>query len=611
MLMIRCMALAMAGMLMAMTSTRSSAERLTRADVRRVKVGGELGRRIQLTVENNLLALDVDQDFLKPFQERKAQDGYVGIGKLIDALARFAAYTNDPRVLERKRHVIDALIATQEPDGYIGALVPDKRLWRLWDLHEMAYTIYGLATDYELFENEASLDAAKKLAGYVMKPLLATPNHPFDPPDLSLDLATLGLQTALVKLADQTGDPEYRYFCVNYRHLHDWNRDIVTGRWGPIEGHAYAYLCRCVAQLRLYRKQPDPRLLRQARRVADFLTRHNGLAVTGACGYHECWHDTQIGTRHLGETCATAYLIRLCDELLRLEGDAAYGDLMERSIYNALFAAQSADGRRIRYYTPFEGPRSYFEGDTYCCPNNFRRIVAELPGMVYYGSGEGIAVNLYTQSSAQLDLGGGITVDVRQETAYPNSGNVVIQVAPSERHKFPIRLRIPRWCPRTRISVNGKVREEGVLGGDFYTLNQHWLAGDRIELEMPMPWRLIRGRQAQAGRVAVLRGPVVFGLNPHRHEALADVDSGLITLDPASLEPPVPDDSVRPDGLACRLSAWGPDQWYPSENPALTLTLTEFPDAGGEAAYFHVPDPNAPTMADDELIGLWPAHPGG
>ena len=179
------------------------------------------------------------------------------------------------------------------------------------------------------------------------------------------------------------------------RKLPEWDARIVTGRHGQIEGHAYAHMCRCIAQLRLDRLQPDQRLLKPAHDVIDFLTGHDGLVITGTCGDHECWHDTQEGTINLGETCATAYLIRMLDELLRMEGKPLYGDLMERAIYNALFAAQSPDGRQIRYYSPFDGPREYFKGDTYCCPCNYRRIVAELPGMICYrarrrGGGESV-----------------------------------------------------------------------------------------------------------------------------------------------------------------------------------------------------------------------------
>ena len=176
------------------------------------------------------------------------------------------------------------------------------------------------------------------------------------------------------------------------------------GRRDLLEGHVYAYLARCLAQLELYRIEPDEKLLRPARRVVHFLTAEDGMAITGAVGQGEIWTDDQDGRTALGETCATAYLLRFCENLLRLEGDSRYGDLLERIVYNTLFGAQSPDGRCIRYYTPLEGNRVYFPADNYCCPCNYRRIVAELPTMVYYRSGPGVAINLYTPSEATIDL---------------------------------------------------------------------------------------------------------------------------------------------------------------------------------------------------------------
>jgi hypothetical protein len=38
-----------------------------------VRVGGEIGRRIQVTVYGNLLLLDADKDFLPPFRKRTAK----------------------------------------------------------------------------------------------------------------------------------------------------------------------------------------------------------------------------------------------------------------------------------------------------------------------------------------------------------------------------------------------------------------------------------------------------------------------------------------------------------------------------------------------------------
>lgn len=110
-------------------SAASAADRLIRVHPREVKIGGEIGRRIDVTVQNNLLKLKLEEDFLKPFRERKAKDGFTGLGMLLDAAVRLAAYTGDPRVLDLKRHLVQEILKTQEADGYIGMMAPNSRLW--------------------------------------------------------------------------------------------------------------------------------------------------------------------------------------------------------------------------------------------------------------------------------------------------------------------------------------------------------------------------------------------------------------------------------------------------------------------------------------------------
>lgn len=577
----------------------AAADRMTSLDLRQVKVGGEIGRRIDVTIENNLLKLDVDKDFLKPFQEKKAKDGFVGLGMLLDAAVRLAASSENPKAVALKRHLIAEAIRAQEPDGYLGMLVPKSRMWQLWDIHEMGYLIYGLTSDFRFFGEKESLAAARRLADYVLAHWSDKPD--WQPSGITVHMAVTGLERTLLTLSDVTGDPKYRTFCIRQRKLPEWDLGIVEGRWGAIEGHAYAYFAHCLAQLQLNRTEPNEKLLAPTRRAMDFLTRRDGLVVTGTCGDHECWHESQTGTINLGETCTVAYLIRVLDDRLRSEGDPRYGDMMERAIYNALFAAQSPDGRQIRYYTPFDGPRSYFKGDTYCCPNNYRRIVSELPSLVYYRTEGGLAVNLYTASSAKVTLEGGTTVNVRQETDYPSSGRVLLHVAPAKPALFPVRLRIPRWCTAAKVTINGQPLEQPAKPGEFLTIRREWKPGDRVEIDMPMTWRLVAGRKAQSGSVAILRGPVVYCLNRARHKDLAGGDLRLLTLVPSSLEGPVKDDSIRPGGTACKVQAWSAGAWYPHSRPDRSLLLTEYPDPSGEAVYFHVPNPRAQEILPDEL----------
>jgi uncharacterized protein len=578
-----------------------AADKMASVDRRQVKIGGEIGRRIDVTIANNLLKLNADKDFVQPFLDKKAKDGFVGLGMLIDATVRLAAYSKDPRAVDLKKRLVAAAIHAQEPDGYLGMLVPASRMWELWDIHEMGYLIFGLTSDYRFFGEKDSLAAARGLADYVLARWGEKPD--WKAGGLTAHMAVTGLERTLLTLAEATGDAKYRQFCVVQRKLPEWDLGIVVGRWGQIEGHAYAYFAHCLAQLQLYRSDPSEKLLGPVRRAMDFVTRRDGLAVTGTCGDNECWHESQSGTINLGETCATAYLIRTLDDLLRLEGDSRYGDMLERALYNALFAAQSPDGRRIRYYTPFDGLRSYFQSDSYCCPNNYRRIISELPSMVYYRSGSGLAVNLYTPSSARVELDGGVTLSVRQETEYPNSGRVVVHIDPSNPAAFPVLLRIPRWSDGAKVAVNGQPIAQPVRRGEFLIIEREWKAGNSVELNMPMTWRLVRGRKAQSGRVAIMRGPVVFCLDRAGRKDLAGLDLHLVTIQPESLQGPAPDVSVRPGGLAGKVQAWPPgDCVYPHAKPALELTLREFPDPAGEATYFHVPNPKAKEIVADELI---------
>lgn len=572
------------------------------ADIRQVAVGGEIGRRIDVTVDNNLLVMDLDKDFLQPFRERKAESGYVGLGKTVDALARLAAHTGDNRLIEKKNKVVEEIIALQTPDGYLGFFKEGARLNSLWDIHEMSYLIYGLITDYELFGNEKALAAAVKGADYIVNGWQAAPDKVTADWGITVYMGATGSEPTLLRLFNITHNARYLDFCKDFRKLPEWDGAIVSGRWGPIQGHIYAYLSRCLAQLMLYDIQPEEGLWTNTRKALDYLLKGEGLTIIGACGQHECWHNTQEGAANLGETCATAYAIRWWDDLLRRDGKALYGDLMERAMYNALFAAQSPDGRRIRYYTPFEGPRVYHEGDTYCCPCNYRRIVSELPQMVYYTTDDGLAVNLYTTSKAQMHLKDGLSVEISQETDYPSDGQVRVVVSPETKRSFVLQLRMPGWAAKPDITINGEAHDFEHIPRSFLDIEREWQAGDRVEIRFPLALRLVKGRVAQAGRAAVMYGPVVFALNREQNPVLKDVDLRLITIDPATLSGPTPDDSVRPGGLACSVKAWLTTHWYPQSGYDYEIKLTEFPDPGAEMTYFHVPNPNDPALTEDVLF---------
>jgi DUF1680 family protein len=595
--------------------TEKSGKRFSCIDLAQVQADGEIGWRIDLTIRANLLAIDVENQVLKPFRERQGWPvdkepyvDYVGIGKIIDAAVSFARYSKNPQVIEFKDRLVKDLLATQLDDGYIGIFPPQDRIHKLWDLHEMVYIIHALVNNYRYCHDQPSLDAARRLADYLLKNRKSTAPIPHL-------TAKIDTERALIALSEVTADTRYRDYAIEVMDLRNWK--------DPAAGHAYTFMNNCLAQLDLYREKPDDSLLVQSRKVLDYLTKNDGLMIDGTCSHVEGFHNNQDTRGDLGESCATAYLIRLMHYLIQIEGESRCGDIMERAVFNALFAAQSPDGRKLRYFTCIDGPRVYWNKDTFCCPGNWRRIVAELPEMIYYRSADGgLMVNLYTASTAKVRIAEDISVQVRQKTDYPNSGKVVLAIEPSRSAEFPLYLRIPRWCKTAKISINDQPVGDSIKSGDWYSIKRLWKQGDVVTLDMPMETRLVRGRKMQAGKLAVMRGPLVFCLAPERQQANPLLDKktqdgnsaenkknwvealNRLKFDWNSLAAPQADQTIRPGGLSMQIRAWGPNS--DREKPAdLTLLLTEFVDPAGEMTYFPTDDPN--LAVEDELYDTPPA----
>jgi DUF1680 family protein len=575
----------------------------------KAELSGEIGRRIQELIYRNFMVIDLEQKFLDPFRIRPPLPAakpwrYIGVGKVIAAGSRFAAYTGDAKVAERVDHLVSELMKTRDSDGYLGHIPVEPnggQISRNWTLHELEYVVLGLVEHARFRSNPDSLREARELADYATTNFVRCPKADW--------VCTAGLPEALMELHHATSEKRYLddaasvphgncHAEIEFSNLRDWKKTTVRDR---NTGHVYVNFARCYAQTQLHRWEPREGSLDAPRFILHELTKRDGdLLVIGSAGDDEHFADNQNGSLRPAESCATAYLIRWLDSLIRLEGDLRHGDIVERAIYNALFAAQDPTGRRIRSFTVFEGPRGY-TGDDFCCPGNHRRIMAELPEMVYYRTTDGgIAVNLFTQSSKAIELTDGRAVTIRQETDYPTTGRVKITVTPAEAMEFPLRLRIPRWCPEATLTINGQPRVVSP-GQPYCEIHRTWKPGDVLMLDMPMPWRLVRGRHLQEGRAALMRGPVVYCLGSNANAELLKrfKDPRELMIDPATIGRPLVDSSVRPDGLKVTAKAWAPGNGGQGAAP-LEVVLTEFVDASGVSTYVRIPDPA--QAVEDELL---------
>jgi DUF1680 family protein len=90
-----------------------------------------------------------------------------------------------------------------------------------------------------------------------------------------------------------------------------------------------------------------------------------------------------------------------------------------------------------------------------------------------------------------------------------------IELRPQQPLSFDLCLRIPAWCEKARLKVNGQ--ELGQLRTDkgYVHVQREWKSGDAVEMELPMEIQRIESHpevKVNAGRVALQRGPLVYCL---------------------------------------------------------------------------------------------------
>jgi len=102
-----------------------------------------------------------------------------------------------------------------------------------------------------------------------------------------------------------------------------------------------------------------------------------------------------------------------------------------------------------------------------------------IPGFIYSTSGDGILVNLFIGSDAEIKVNEE-KVRLRQTTNYPWDGKVTINVDPEGEKEFNIKVRIPGWATGTenplglyhsqvatvpQLTVNGSVIDQTIADG--------------------------------------------------------------------------------------------------------------------------------------------------
>ena len=494
------------------------------------------------------------------------------VAKWIEAASYSLSTHPDARLAALLDEVAGLVAGAQQPDGYLNThytvVEPGRRWTNLRDRHELycaGHLIEACVAHYQATGQRTLLEVACRYADHINTVFGTGPGQ---------KRGYCGheeIELALVKLYRTTGQQRYlnlsQYF-VDERGRKPYYYDQEARERGEdpaaywaktyayvqahqpvreqdhVTGHAVRAMYLYSAMADLAGENGDASLLAACQRLWSHLVTRN-LYLTGGIGpsSHNEGFTGDFDLPNLSayaETCAAVGLVFWSHRLLQLTGEGGYADVMERVLYNGALSGVSLDGERFFYVNPLASRGDHHRQAWYdcaCCPPNIARLLASLGQYVYSAGADDVAVHLYVQGQARLEVAG-TSLTLRQTTRYPWDGQIEIALEPQAPVEFTLKLRLPGWCREARLSVNGRgvqpQRGATQSQGDAAQLNaptpnaatpnaptdrgyivmrRQWQEGDTVVLDLEMPVERVYAHPQvgqDVGAVALQRGPLVY-----------------------------------------------------------------------------------------------------
>ena len=284
----------------------------------------------------------------------------------------------------------------------------------------------------------------------------------------------------------------------------------------------------------------EPGVYYQQARTARFLSsvEHNYQTIMGVYGQFpgggfagdENCRPEHTDPRQGFETCGIVEFMHSFEMLLKISGNPLWADRCEDIAFNSFPAALTPDWKGLHYLTcpnqvqldkGNKAPAienggtmfSYSPGERYrCCQHNVSH------GWPYYAeelwlatADRGLCASLYAASEVSAKVGTGASVRIAEETDYPFGDTVTFKVSAAQPARFPLYLRMPRWCSDASAKVNGTAVGFPVKPLSYVVFEREWQDGDTISLRLPMQVT-VQKWEKNHNAVSVNYGPLSFSL---------------------------------------------------------------------------------------------------
>ena len=467
------------------------------------------------------------------------------IAKWIEAAAYLLMEKRDAALEKIVDDCVEKIAAHQREDGYFNiyfdTVEPEARFTRYTDheLYDLGHLIEAAVAYYQATGKDRFMRLMEKYCELVDRVFRVEHSAGFDTPGHE------EIELALFKLYRATDDERWltlmRYFIDargnsskdrTYEVFSGQNRysqaHIPVREQTTAEGHSVraCYLYAGMADLAW--QDEDGALTKACHALFENIA-HKRMYVTGGVGSSHVGeaftfdYDLMNRTAY-AETCAALALALFARRMSRIRPHGEYADIAELALYNGMLAGVSLDTTAFFYENPLEiHPDVIAFNETYprakdhmpitrrrkvfdcsCCPPNVLRLLGSTEEFAFTQSDDTLYIHHYMGCEADTAFG-----KVAITTEYPYDGKITVTPAAGE---YTMAMRIPGWCRKWSVSVNGADVKCDAEDGYVY-IRRSWEQGDIIELCLDMPVRLVQAHPAlheDCGRVTVMRGPLVY-----------------------------------------------------------------------------------------------------
>jgi len=508
------------------------------------------------------------------------------IHKALEGALYTLTHCEDPSLLARVEGIVDRILAAQQEDGFLISCYIVENSDKRWENMRLEHQLYNAGHFFEMAVEHArltgktnALNAACRFADHIDSVFGHGKRYDVGGHE--------EVELALIKLYRATGKRKHlelsKFFVDERGHAHGterrpfdptgvstniptfdhlpanerrraWRRARNSIRNGRMQdhkplveqnaiGHAVraGYIYSAMTDIARFMQAPEYE--RAAERIwKDVVFRK--MYITGGIGTAQ-YHDEGFGDPYLlpnrsyCESCAGIAHVFWQHRMALLKGEAKYADVMELALYNGAVSGLALAGNAFFYQNPLtsKGARRRTWIGLACCPTNLARLIPQIGGLVYALGDGNVFVNLYLAGRAAFELGDGTSLTVTQQTDYPWSGRVRLNIAPARPADFALNLRIPGWAlgrpvpgdlyrfgnsalrPIT-LKVNGRQVDAAAAPDGYVHLKRCWNPGDTVELELPMMPRRVYAHpkiEENRGKVCLMRGPLVYCLEAADH----------------------------------------------------------------------------------------------